>query len=73
MYPLYTFTDWIPESPVDPTSVWKTVKSLLAGAAVSAEYQTRAAGAAAICAALIRAGSLMLLAGLILARRRKAA
>ncbi len=73
VYPLYTFTDWIPESPVDPASVWKTVKSLLTGAAVSAEYQTRAAGATAICAALIRAGSLMLLAGLILARRRKAA
>ena len=64
-YPLYTFTDWIPESPVDPASVLAAARNLLTAGAVSAVYKTRTAVAAEFCAVLIRAGCLLFLCGLI--------
>ena len=70
--PLYTFTDWIPESPADPASVVACARNLLAASASSAVFKNRSAAALEASAALIRAGSLVLLAGLVPFRRRKA-
>ena len=70
--PLYTFTDWIPSSPADPASVIACVKNLLTASASSAVYKNRAAASLEASACLIRAGSLILLVGLIPFRRRKA-
>lgn len=63
--PLYTFTDWIPESPADPASVVSTVRNLLFTGGAAAVYKTRAGSAAEICAMLIRTGSLFFLSGLV--------
>ena len=58
--PLYTFTDWIPDSPADPAS-WITMgKNLMTAAASATLRQNRAAGAAGI-----RAGVLIFLVGLV--------
>ena len=70
--PLYTFTDWIPESPADPASVIACARNLLAASASSAVFKNRSSAALEASAALIRAGSLVLLAGLVPFRRRKA-
>ena len=62
--PLYTFTDWIPDSPADPASVIACAKNLLTTSASSVVCKNRACAALDVSAALIRAGSLILLAGL---------
>lgn len=69
--PLYTFTDWIPDSPADPASVLACIKNLLTVSACSVEYKNRAAATLEVSAALIRAGSLIFLAGLVPFLRRK--
>ena len=62
--PLYTFTDWIPDSPADPASVIACAKNLLTASSSSVVCKNRASAALDVSAALIRAGSLILLAGL---------
>jgi len=63
--PLYVFTEWIPDTPVDPESVWATAKKLMQEAAASAVYRNRAAGIAEMAAWLMGAGSLIFLTGLV--------
>ena len=70
-YPLYTFTDWIPDSPADPASWITTGKNLMNAAASAVVWQNRAAGAAKISGALICAGVLIFLVGLVPFRRTR--
>ena len=64
MMPLYTFTDWIPEALVDPDAVSLTVKTLLTGAAASAQYRSADAAAMGMFSAWIAAGTILFSAGL---------
>ena len=67
--PFYTFTDWIPESPADPASILSCIRNLMITAASSAAYKSRAASATETASALIRAGCLVCMIGLVPFRR----
>ena len=69
--PLYTFTDWIPDSPADPASVAACVRNLLMSSAFSAAYLNCTASALKAASFLICAGSLAFLAGLVPFRRKR--
>lgn len=69
--PLYIFTDWIPESPLDPQSVWLCAVNLMKNAAAAAVFRNRGAGIADAAAGLIRAGCLVFLAGAVTWGRAK--
>ena len=64
--PMLVYTDWIPESLVDPQAIAVTAKALLNGIASPAVYRSRYASLAAICTWATAAGSLMTVIGIAL-------
>ena len=71
--PLYTYTDWIPETPVDPASVSAALGRLAARSSAALRCQTALTAAGDWSRGLIAAGTVLFLTGLCarLAFRKK--